>query len=236
MLLTDDKSAAQEVRSRILSSQDRFWAVDDFADLDSSAAVASELHRLATANEIEHVRRGLWWRGRKTRFGMSLPGQGAAVRRLVGRREAVGAAEWQATNLLGLSTQIAPVEALAITTRPPTGFRGVRLINRSGRHGRRDHRLNDLEVTILEALEGWDRFVELRAHKAVERFIELLGREDVRLDRLVKASQTESAAVRERLRAVLEAGGWHDEAARVQRARSSSARARALDVLVSTAA
>jgi hypothetical protein len=162
---------------------------------------------------------------------MSVPRHGAALRRVVGEKEALGAAEWYATNLLGLSTQVSPVEVLALSRRPPEGFKNVRIIDRTTRTGRRDQGLNDIEVTLLEALEGWDRYVEVGPDEALKRFRGLLDREDVRVDRLVRASRTESPAVRERLRAVLEESRFDDEAAKVARARSRSARQRALRVL-----
>jgi hypothetical protein len=87
------------------------------------------------------------------------------------------------------------------------------------------------EVTILEALDGWDRYVELDRRAAMKRFIQLLGTPEVRIDRLVRASSTESPRVRERLRAVLSAGGWADEAGEVQAARSRSSREGALRVV-----
>lgn len=48
-----------------------------------------------------------------------------AARKLLGDREAIGATGWQAAKLLGLSTQVAPVEVLATTGRPPAGLRNV---------------------------------------------------------------------------------------------------------------
>jgi hypothetical protein len=107
----------------------------------------------------------------------------------------------------------------------------VRVIDRSSRTGRRDARLNEFEVTLLEALEGWDRHVELRPAAALARFVALLNRDEVRIGRLIRAAATESSVVRERLRAVLAHGGWAKEADRVEAARSASSRSRALSVL-----
>lgn len=221
-------SAAARVRTRILASQDRFWRVEDF-DAEPHAVVMA-LRRLLDSGELERVRRGVYWRGHKTRFGMRVPGPVDALRKVVGNREAVGAAGWYATNLLGLSTQISPQPVVSTTGRPPSGIRGVRVVNRASRTGRRDAHLNQAEVTLLEALEGWDKYVELPKERAVKRFAELLRQPDVRLDRIVSASSTESPVVRERLRAVLERGGWRQAAGRIERARSQSSKERALRV------
>jgi hypothetical protein len=222
-------STAARVRQRVLKSEDSFWRVEDFEG--EPHAVVMELRRLAEAGEVERVRRGVFWRGRSTRFGMNVPPAVMALRELAGDREAVGAAEWYATNALGLSTQVSPEPVVSITSRPPTGLRGVKVINRTGKRGRREARLNDLEVTLLEALEGWEKYVEVDDAEATERFVDVLRRPEVRVDRLARAASTESPVVRERLRAVLEAGGWDDHAQKVDRARSRSARARAHRVL-----
>jgi hypothetical protein len=223
------QTTANTVRTKVLPSRDRFWRVEDF-DADPHA-VAQALARLADTGDLERVRRGVYWRGHSTKFGSSLPPAVEALKQVVSDHEAVGGAGWYATNLLGLSTQFAPKPVVAVTRRAPTGLRGLRVIDRSSRIARRDARLNVTEVTLLEALEGWDKYVELKPQPALDRFASLLKRDDVRIDRVVRASATESPVVRERLRAVLEHAGFEDEAAKVARARSASARARALKVL-----
>jgi hypothetical protein len=217
------------VRGRVLRSHGRVWRVEDFAG--SPAATNSELRRLVARGELVRVRRGVYWRGRRSRFGMTGVSSGQAVRELLGSHEAVGATGWYATKLLGLSTQVSPVETLAVTGRPPEGLRDVRVVSRAARSGRREARLNDFEVTFLEALEGWERYVEADGETALARFVELLAAEGMRVDRVLRASATEPPAVRERLRAVLERAGRKREAQRVRPARDARTRERALRVL-----
>jgi hypothetical protein len=126
---------------------------------------------------------------------------------------------------------VSPTPVVAVTQRPPTGLRGVRLVNRASRVGRRRAKLNEIEVTLLEALEGWDRFVELDRSEALDRFAKLLERDDIRVDGLVRAADTESPRVRERLRAVLAHAGFANEAGNIEGARHRSSRERALAVL-----
>lgn len=145
--------------------------------------------------------------------------------------EATGFSGWQATNALGLSTQLSPVSVLATTLGSPSPMKGVRFLDRSARRGRRDARLNDLEVTILEALEVWHSHVELTAQDALDRFVKLMETDRVRVDALVHASITEPASVRERLRVVLLHGSWTEEAARITRAVDPRTRKRALALL-----
>jgi hypothetical protein len=229
MKVAASKSTARQVRERVLGSENRFWTISDFGE--STPAVHMELHRLKAAGELRQVRRGVYWRGRPTRFGMAPPTQVDAVRAELGDSEAVGAAGWYATNLLGLSTQVSPVEVLAVTRRPPTGFERVRFVDRSRRTGRRDQGLNDFEVTLFEALEAWDQHVEHPPREATQRFLDLLAGDGVRLDRVVPASRTEPAIVRERLRELLRRLDRDDLANAVPRARSQKARQRALAVV-----
>lgn len=175
--------------------------------------------------------RGVYWRGRATRFGRSIASPIAAVREIVGDQEAVGAAEAYAANLLGLTTQLSPVPVVVVTRRTPTGVGGVRLINRASRTGRRDAHLNDFEVTILEVLDGWDRYVDVDVATATERLLHALARDDVRVGRMVTASRTESSRVRERLRWLLERARRVREATQIEGARSRAGRDAALAVL-----
>ena len=222
-------SVAQQVRGRVLRSGERLWRIEDFEG--SPSAVNNELRRLIARGELMRVRRGVYWRGKKSRFGMIGASQGQAVQKVLGAQEAIGATGWNATNLLGLSTQVSPVEALAVTHRRPEGLHNVKISSRAARSGRREAKLNGMEVTFLEALQGWDRYVEADGATALERFGELLDREDVRVERLVRASRTEPPVVRERLRAVLRHGGYEEQAERVPAARDPRTRTRALRVL-----
>lgn len=222
-------STAAQVRSRVLRGGERLWRVEDFNG--PTSAVGNELRRLVARGELRRVRRGVYWRGNRSRFGMSPAPQGDALRAIVGPDEAIGATGWHATNLLGLSTQVAPVEAVAVTRRRPTGLSRLDVVSRAARSGRRKAKLTGLEVTFLEVLDGWERYVEVDAAMALERLRELLTRSDIRVTHLVQASETEPAAVRERLRAVLRHAGYERQADRVPPARDPRTRARALDVL-----
>lgn len=225
----DRPSTALQVRNRVLDSGERVWRIEDFDGPVS--AVSNELRRLVARGELRRVRRGVYWRGRRGRFGMSAPPQGDALRAIVGPDEAVGATGWHATNLLGLSTQVAPVEAVAVTHRTPAGLPRLKVVSRAARSGRRTAKLGGLEVTLLEVLDGWDRYVEADAATVLDRLGALLTRPDVRVTRLVQASATEPAAVRERLREVLRSAGHERQAARVPPARDPRTRQRALRVL-----
>jgi hypothetical protein len=211
------------------------WRVEDFEDLEAdggtSSAVNNELRRLVARSELMRVRRGVYWRGTRSRFGTSIAPVADTLRKSLGEREAVGASGWHATNLLGLSTQVAPVETYAVTHRQPTGLTRVKVTSRAARSARRDAKLTVLEVTFLEALDGWERYVEADSKTALKRFTAVVHSDELRVERLVTASRTEPAAVRERLRAVLEHSGEYEAARHVRRARDPRTRERALSVV-----
>ena len=223
------ESVARKVRQKVLRSEDRFWHVEDFDW--SPSAVWDALGRLAEEGELARVRRGTYWRGRQTRWGRSPVPAIAAVREVVGDKEAIGAAGWMAANTVGLSTQVVPTPIVSVTHRLPTGFENIRLISRAQRTGRREARLSDAEVTLLEALGDWHRYSEVPPEAAVERLLDYMRNTNAEPRKLVRASATEPVIVRERLKELLRRGGLEDEAAGIEGARSEAARRKALKVL-----
>lgn len=221
-------AVAEDIRSQVLRSKRRFWRPRDFDG--SPGAVQVELSRLVNAGELIRVRRGLYWRGPRNRLGMTPPRPREVVSDVLGD-VAVGEAEWSATNLLGLSTQLPRLPALAVPQRPPRGIESVRFLDRSARRGRVQARLTGVEVALLETLEGWERFVELPAPEAQSRLLDLIDSGVVSPKRLVRASETEPAVVRERLRTLLVADGLDGDAERIPLVVSANARDRAAAVM-----
>lgn len=231
--VTADRSVSRKVTHRVLAGGERAWSVSDFDDLGTPDAINSALRRLVEDEQLRRVRRGVYWRGRESKFGMTPTPGHAVVREVLGDQEAIGAAEWSATNALGLSTQVPRQLTLAISTRSPRNLpRDVKVVRRDARRGRRTLGLNEAEVTLLEALDAWDRYVEVPADEALDCFARALRSREVRLDRVVRASATEPPAVRERLRAVLQYAGHTHAAGRVPRARDKRTADKALRVLV----
>lgn len=223
------ESVARRVRNRVLKSEDRFWHVEDFDW--PPPAVWDALSRLAEEGELTRVRRGTYWRGRKTRWGRSPAPAVAAVREVVGAKEAIGAAGWMAANTVGISSQVVATPIVSVTSRLPTGFENVRLVSRAQRTGRRDARLSDAEVTLLEALADWHRYSEVSPEVAVKRLLAYMRATNADPHKLVRASATEPVTVRERLKTLLVRGGMEAEAAKIDGARSEEAREKALEVL-----
>ncbi len=200
------------------TSADRFWAPHDFAGIGQPLQIDRVLSRLAAQGELRQVRRGLYWRGRPTPFGMSRPSTADLVTAVVGTR-GVGPAGLSAANELGLTTQVPAVEVVAVPRRTPRPIPGVRFVDRSGRSGRADAGLNATEVALLEVLGEWDRLVEDDA-AARRRIVDLVRSGAVRTDRVVRAGRNEPARVRDALRRLLVEAGEVDAAAKVPPPRS----------------
>jgi len=209
-------SIAAKVRARVLAYDDRFWRPEDFEA--SPSAVDKALSRLVEEGKLRRIRRGLYWRGTPTLLGMAPPDLNALVAEVAGDL-GIGPADRSAALVLGLSTQVPRDEIVAVPSRPPRPVPGVRFVWRDS-PDRRDFRLNQLEVALLEVLRDWSRLVETPNSEAVRRISDLFDSEDIRSTTLTRAARDEPARVREGLRSLLIRMGRHAEAERVPRSRS----------------
>lgn len=216
------KDSAKSPRSYVTSTRNRFFNVDDF--VGSRATVARALSRLADDGELVRVKRGLYWRGTKTPLGMSPPSSTSVLRAVYGKSAGVGPTRLDAARKLGLTTQVARTPAFAV----PFVVEGLSsiLINRARRTGRARHNLDDAEIALFEVLHDWDNVVELSSADAVQRLRSLIGNL-IRPEAVAAASTTESARVRERLRALLILAGFKKDALRVLPAANAKTRAEA---------
>jgi Family of unknown function (DUF6088) len=208
---------AAAVREKVLASYDCFWRPGDFSDY-SPDAVAAALSRLRRSGELRRVRRGLYWRGTRTPLGMAPPTASDLAGALV-PLEGSGPAGRSAALLLGLSTQVPRRESIAVPARPPESTEMLRFVSRAAAAGRRDSSLRPTEVALLEVLRDWEGLVESPADEARRRIAGLMGSGEIRPDRLARASSTEPAPVRERLRGLLGDVGRPEIAATVRPAR-----------------
>ncbi|HVX19812.1 MAG TPA: hypothetical protein VHB02_00520 [Acidimicrobiales bacterium] len=212
-------AVAAEVRERVLRSRERFWRPEDFDG--SPDAVAQALSRLVHAGELRRVRRGLYWRGRPTRLGMAPPPPERLAGEIV-HTPGTGPAGWSAALALGLSTQVARRESIAVPGRVPRSPGVVNFVSRAAATKRRDEHLRPSEVALFEVLRDWDRLVEVPMPEAVERIARFTESGDIRLDRLTRASSSEPPRTRERLRRLLGDLGHPELADTVRPARRPS--------------
>jgi hypothetical protein len=167
-------SSARSVRVRVLGSPvGTFLRCEDFES--AARAVYSELSRLVIAGEIVRVRRGLYYRGKATRFGMTRPSLlalGIAVAGPGSGPVGVTAAHW-----LGLTTQVPGVVEIGAPGRAPASIAGVRFRARPIR--RRGLALTPVEVAVIEILRD-PGAAEATWTEVCERVAELFARGTVR--------------------------------------------------------
>jgi hypothetical protein len=206
------QSQAAHPRESILSSSERFWSATDLSGAPSTRQHL--LSELASRGELLHVRRGLYWRGRKTPLGMSPPSPEALTEKLVGK-QGVGPAGLSAAHRLRLSTQVPRKAQIAVPERPPLSSGPVTFVSRAARKLRKTAALTADEVAFLEALDGWSRVIEVPLAEAWRRLLDAVKDGEVSAARLAKASGTEPAPVRVRLSALLAQAGFSDHARKV---------------------
>lgn len=102
------------------------------------------------------VRNGLYYKGAKSRFGMTRPSSRDVAREVLGS-DGVGPAEFSAAQHLGLTTQV-PAELHLCSWGPiPDGIDGVRIHKRNNVRRRS---LNESEIALLEVLRDPQTLVE----------------------------------------------------------------------------
>lgn len=184
-------AAQQKVRSAV---EETFFTRADFHGSDR--AVESALSRLAAGGELLRVRRGLYWKGKLTRFGMTRPSSLQIALKIAGVGS--GPSGIAAAQVLGLTTQVPSTSEVAVPGRAPEPLDGVRF--RARPYERRLRELRPLEVAVLEVLRDLGA-VEVAWSDLAERFTLLAAGGEIRPKVLLEAAEDEAApAVRERLR------------------------------------
>jgi hypothetical protein len=220
MVVMQPDSVAAKVRAKVRrSGSDRFWSPADFDALADPHQIDHALSHIASQGELRKVRRGLYWRGRTTAFGMSRPSTADTVAAIVGTR-GVGPAGLSAANNLGLATQVPALDNVAVPRRAPRPVGSVRFVDRSGRPGRAVSGLGWTEVALLEVLGDWHHVIEVDETSARSQLGELIRSGSLRLDKLARAARDEPAAVRRRLKELLTANGYDAIAASIPSPRS----------------
>ncbi len=192
-------STAGAVRKLIESSDDRVWRLADFEGMPS-AAVAQTLSRLARQGVIERLGKGLYYRARKTVFGLSRPNP-AHIRSLPVPRKRVFPAGMAAANALGFTTQnSARVEVATDGLSLPRLIVGKETVV----HTRRPESwraLSDTDAALLDFLRNRGASSELPPEETVQKLLRYF-REPSRFERLVKVAPSEPPRVRAMLGAI----------------------------------
>jgi len=173
-------SVAAAVHDAVVSARPgTFFRRGDFDGSDR--AVETALSRLASKDELIRVRRGLYWRGKHTRFGMTRPSPLDVALAVAG--PGAGPAGIAAAHWLGLTTQVPSVVEVATPGKVPEPMPGVRF--RSRPYERRLRELRPAEVAVLEVLRD-PGAVEAEWPVVREKVAELVAKGSVRKDTLTQ--------------------------------------------------
>lgn len=181
-----ERSTASLVRERLEVAPSTTFVVA--AEIDAPVgAVEAELSRLARRGSIVRVRKGLYWKGPRTRLGIARPDPEQIALHVVGRGG--GPAGITAASWLGLTTQVPGRPTIAVPGRAPTPIPGVRFSSRA--FSRRELGLTPLEVAVIEVLRDWPDTVEADIDAFGDRLVELIATGQVRFDKIVDAVAAE---------------------------------------------
>jgi hypothetical protein len=123
----------------------------------SRAAASSAASRAHKHGDLIAIRKGLYFKGVKTRYGLTRPSAEAIAVEVLGK-VGVGPAGHSAARAFGLTTQVPATPMLTVAGPVPTSVPGVKVSKRNNMH-RRD--LSYTEIALLELLRGdWESTVE----------------------------------------------------------------------------
>jgi len=191
-------SVAKSVTETVRQARHRFFEADDFEG--SRTAVERTLSRLEAGGDLRRVRKGLYWRGSKSRFGMTRPSSTQVVNHVL-KGMSYGLTSFSAANALGLSSQVPAITTIAVAGGAPRDLEDllIRFVVRSGRRGQARQRLRAEEFALLEVMPEWDDVVELDLESARRRVETLVEQGSLRPAAIAKAARAESRAVRDGL-------------------------------------
>lgn len=186
-------SVAHQVRNAVTSGGERFWKLADFDELPATA-VAQSLSRLSRQGDLRRVRRGLYYRPRKTVFGPSQPSL-PAIRAQAAKKVRFFPAGVTAANVLGLTTQVPARQELATTA--------INVSRQSLEPGTVVHTrrppawdsLTDEDAAVLDVLRSGGQGSELPPAQTTARLASLLKVRG-RFLRLYRVSHVEPPRVR----------------------------------------
>lgn len=135
--------------------------------------------RAARNGELFPVRRGLYYRGAKTRYGMTRPRVEDVAREVLGE-VGTGPAGYSAAREWGVTTQV-PSSFHVATLWPTDPIPGV---TQHARRNKERAKLNAKEIALLELLRAVDVYVEAGWDTLVERVWRALAKKEVREDTL----------------------------------------------------
>jgi hypothetical protein len=128
------------------------------ADLPGTdAAKSSAVSRAHRAGELLSIRKGLYYKGVKTRYGMTRPSLEEIASEVLGKT-GVGPSGFTAARAFGLTTQLPGQPSFTVAGPVPSALTGFRV---SRRNNMRRRNLRYTEIALLELLRGdWETTVD----------------------------------------------------------------------------
>lgn len=157
-------------------------------------AIEVIMSRLAAANKVESLGRGLYWKGVRSRTGLQRPSAAAWGIEVGGVGS--GPCDVSAARFLGLTTQVPVSEHIAVPGRAPAALPGIEFHSRS--HTRALNALRPAEVAVLEVLRMWPSGVEEDWRTFCARVTKLIQRGLVRPEAISVAVNDERTPVARR--------------------------------------
>lgn len=179
-------STARLVRDHVAQMPERSFVFSNELQAPPHA-VDCEFARLVDRNELLRVRKGLYWKARRTRAGIPAPRAMEVGLEVAG--DGAGPAQFSAAAALGLTSQVPSVEVVAVAGRSPTPPPGVQFVSRSV--GRRIRKLRFLEVAVIELLRDGLRFVEANWDSASATLAQLAAQGAIRLPAIAEQVREE---------------------------------------------
>lgn len=171
----------------------RFVRVEELPG--SRAAASSAVSRAHKHGDLVAIRKGLYFKGAKTRYGMTYPSSEQIAVEVLGN-VGVGPTGYTAARTLGLTTQVPTQPTLTVAGPVPTSVPGVKICKRNNMRRRT---LRYTEIALLELLRGeWESTVDGGWSALASAFNEAVRAHQIRPTVLAEAVRSErSPAARE---------------------------------------
>ena len=159
----------------------------------TATAARQAASRAARSGELVPVRRGLYYRGAKTRYGITRPRIEEVVREVLGAA-GNGPAGYSAAREWGVTTQVpSSVHVAALWTADP-----IEGVTQHSRSNRERVSLNAKEIALLELLRAPEIYVETDWNTLVHKVRDTIASGEIAEDRLrVAAASERNVTVRE---------------------------------------
>lgn len=192
-----DDSIAHAVTTRVRrGGDDRLWTYADFPGVGRTA-LAAALSRLVKAEELTRVRRGVYYRPKRTVFGLSTPDPEALADAVLrARGEAPLPSGVGAYNRLGLTTQVSGAVTRATRRRAAPAAVGRVTLYATPRPLDAQKGIRPEERTALDALRDITRIPDARPEDVLRRLGMLVRAGELDYVRLARYSRAEPPRVR----------------------------------------